>query len=75
MKRNNVSANTMPLVGKKLKDIASAINAGNLSVLEKINMHSNIVTMKYIEDDTHEIRNVNVIEIGLPVQMCVTFYM
>ena len=75
MKRNNVSANTMPLVGKKLKDIASAINAGNLSVLEKINMHSNIVTMKYIEDDTHEIRNVNVIEIGLPVQICINFYM
>ena len=74
MKRNNVSANTMPLVGKKLKDIASAINAGNLSVLEKINMHSNIVTMKYIEDDTQEIRNVNVIEIGLPVQLCVNFY-
>ena len=75
MKRNSVSANTMPLVGKKLKDIASAINAGNLSVLEKINMHSNIVTMKYIEDDTQEIRNVNVIEIGLPVQLCVNFYM
>lgn len=75
MKRNNISANTMPLVGKKLKDIASAINAGNLSVLEKINMHSNIVTMKYIEDDTQEIRNVNVIEIGLPVQLCVNFYM
>ena len=75
MKRNNVSANTMPLVGKKLRDIASAINAGNLSVLEKINMRSNIVTMNYIEDDTQEIRNVNVIEIGFPVQMCVNFYM
>ena len=47
----------------------------NLSVLEKINMHSNIVTMKYIEDDTQEIRNVNVIEIGLPVELCVNFYM
>lgn len=75
MKRNNITANTMPLVGKKWRDIVSAINAGNLSVLEKINMHSNIVTMKYIEDDTQEIRNVNVIEIGLPVQMCVNFYM
>ena len=75
MKRNNVSANAMPLVGKKLRDIASAINAGNLSVLEKINMRSNIVIMKYIEDDTQEIRNVNVIEIGLPVQLCVNFYM
>ena len=75
MKRKNIIANTMPLVGKKWGDIASAINAGNLSVLKKINMHSNIVTMKYIEDDTQEIRNVNVIEIGLPVQLCVNFYM
>ena len=75
MKRNNITAQAMPLVGKKLRDIASTINAGNLSVLEKINMHSNIVTMKYIEDDTQEIRNVNVIEIGLPVQLCVNFYM
>lgn len=75
MKRNNITAHTMPLVGKKLRDIALAINAGNLSVLEKINMHSNIVTMKYIDDNTQEIRNVNVIEIGLPVQLCVNFYM
>ena len=75
MKRNNITAQAMPLVGKKIRDIASAINAGNLSVLEKINMHSNVVIMKYIEDDTQEIRNVNVIEIGLPVQMCVNFYM
>ena len=75
MKRNNITAQAMPLVGKKLRDIASAINAGNLSVLEKINMHSNVVTMKYIEDDTQEIRNVNVIEIGFPVQLCVNFYM
>lgn len=38
-------------------------------------MYSNVVTMKYIEDDTQEIRNVNVIEIGFPVQLCVNFYM
>lgn len=75
MKRNNITAQAMPLVSKKLRDIASAINAGNLSVLEKINMYSNVVTMKYIEDDTQEIRNVNVIEIGFPVQLCVNFYM
>lgn len=75
MKRNNISANTMPLVGKKWKDIVSKINAGDLSVLDKLHTHCNIVTMKYIEDDTQEIRNVNVIEIDLPVQMCVNFYM
>lgn len=75
MTRNNIIANTMPLVGKKWKDIASKINAGDLSVLDKLNSYCNIVTMKYIEDDTQEIRNVNVIEIGLPVQMCVNFYM
>ena len=75
MKRNNVSANTMPLVGKKWKDIVSKINAGDLSVLDRLHDRCNIVAMKYIEDDTQEIRNVNVIEIGLPVQMCVYFYM
>ena len=75
MKRNNVSANTMPLVGKKWKDIVSKINAGDLSVLDKLHARCNIVAMKYIEDDTQEIRNVNVIEVGLPVQMCVYFYM
>ena len=75
MKRNNISANTMPLVGKKWKDIVSKINTGDLSVLYKLLTHFNILTMKYIEDDTQGIRNVNVIEIGFPVQMCVNFYM
>ena len=75
MKKNSITANTMPLVGGKWKSIAQKINAGDLSILNSLHTYSNIVTMKYIEDDTQEIRNVNVIEIGLPVQLCVNFYM
>ena len=35
MKRNNVSANTMPLVGKKLKDIAKNLFAGFAVLTDK----------------------------------------
>ena len=75
MRRNNITASAMPLVNKKWRDIASKINAGDFSVLEKLDVYSKIVTMKYIEDETQEIRNVNIIELGLPVQLCIHFYM
>ena len=44
-------------------------------VYDKLGDYLKSQNMKYIEDDTQEIRNVNVIEIGLPVRLCVNFYM
>lgn len=75
MTRGNVCAYTMHLVGRKMKELANTINAGNLKVLDGIDMPTNICTQKYLEDVTNEVRDVNIIQIGLPVQVEVCFYL
>lgn len=74
MKRNNISATAMPLVGSKMRDFANKINAGNIDILGKINLPSYIHVMQYIEDTTEEIRDVTCIDFGCPVQLSVCFY-
>lgn len=75
MTRGKMYAHTMHLVGHKMHELADAINSGNMSVLDGINMPTHICSMKYIEDVTNEVRDVNVIQIGLPVQVEVCFYL
>lgn len=75
MTRGNVCAHTMHLVGRKMKELANTINAGNLRALDGIDMPTNICGMKYLEDLTNEVRDVTVIQVGLPVQVEVCFYM
>ena len=74
MTRGNVCAYTMHLVGRKMKELANAINTGNLRVLDGIDMPTRICTWKYLEDITNEVRDVTVIQVGLPVQLEVCFY-
>ena len=74
MTRGKMCAYSMHLVGSKMRELADTINNGNLSVLDGINMPTRICMQKYIEDGTNEVRNVNVIQIGLPVQVEVCFY-
>ena len=75
MTRGNMYAHTMHLVGRKMKELANTINTGNLKVLDGIDMPTNICRMKYLEDITNEVRDVTVIQIGLPVQVEVCFYL
>lgn len=74
MKRNNISAIAMPLTGSKIRGFVDAINAGNIDILGKINLHSYIHTMQYIEDVTENVRDVTCIDFGCPVQLSVCFY-
>lgn len=74
MKRNNILATAMPLTGSKMRDFANKINAGNMDILDKINLPSYIHTMRYIEDVTEEIRDVIHIDFGCPTQLSVCFY-
>lgn len=74
MKRNNISATTMPLVGSKMRDLANKINVGDMNILGKINLPSSIHTMQYIEYVTEEVRNVTCVDFGCPVQLSVCFY-
>lgn len=75
MTRGNICAYSMHLVGKKMRELANAINSGNLNVLDGLNMPTQVCSQKYLEDVTNEVRDVTVIEIGLPVQVEVCFYL
>ena len=75
MTRGSMYAYTMHLVGSKMRELARTINSGDLSVLDGINMPTQIVSQKYIEDVTNEVRDVTTIQIGLPVQVEVCFYL
>lgn len=76
MRRGNMCAYSMHLVGRKMRELVNTINTtGNLKVLDNINMPTNICGMKYLEDMTNEVRDVTVIQIGLPVQAEVCFYL
>ena len=74
MTRGKIYAYPGHLVGSKMRELARTINSGNLSVLDGINMPTQIVSQKYIEDVTNEIRDVTTIQIGLPVQVEVCFF-
>ena len=58
-----------------MRELANAINSGNLNVLDGLNMPTQVCSQKYLEDVTNEVRDVTVIEIGLPVQVEVCFYL
>lgn len=75
MTRGSICAYSMHLVGSKMRELANTINKGNLNALDGLNMSTRICTRKYIEDKTNEVRNVNVIQIGLPTQVEVCFYL
>lgn len=75
MTRGNICAYSMHLVGKKMRELANAINFGNLNVLDGLNIPTQVCSQKYLEDVTNEVRDVTVIEIGLPVQVEVCFYL
>lgn len=75
MTRGKICAYSRHLVAKKMRDIVSVINAGDLSILDNLNMPTRICQQKYLEDVTDEVRNVTVIEIGCPVQAEVCFYL
>lgn len=68
MTRGTTYAYSRHLVAKKMRDIVSVINAGDLSILDNLNMPTRICQQKYLEDVTDEVRNVTVIEIGCQVQ-------
>lgn len=74
MTRGKICAYARHLVRKEMRELAKAINDGNLSILNGINMPTAIVSQKYIEDVTDEVRDVTTIQIGLPVQVEVCFY-
>ena len=75
MTRGNMYAYPRHMVGSKMHELVKVINDGDLSVLNGINMPTQIVSQKYIEDITNEVRDVTVIQIGLPVQVDVCFYL
>ena len=75
MTRGSMCAYSRHLVGNKMKELVRTINAGNLRVLDNSNMPTCINSRKYLEDLTNEIRDVTVIQIGLPVQVEVCFYL
>lgn len=75
MSRGNIHAYSMHLVGNKMKELVNSINLGNLKALDGIGMPTQICSMKYLEDVTDEVRDVTVIQIGLPVQAEVCFYL
>ena len=57
-------------------DLARTINDGNdlVSILKSINMPSQVYTIKYIEDDTKEVRDVSVIKLGISATLEICFY-
>lgn len=75
MTRGNMCAYPMYLVGRKMRELANIINNGNLKALDGIGMPTRICNQKYLEDGTNEVRNVTVIQVGLPVQIEVCFYL
>ena len=75
MTRGKICVYSRHLVGKKIHNIVSVINAGDLSVLNNLNMPTRICQQKYLEDMSDEVRNVTVIEIGYPVQAEICFYL
>ena len=75
MTRGNMCAYPMHLVGRKMRELASTINNGNLKALDGIGMPTQICSQKYLEDVTNEVRDVTVIQVGLPVQIEVCFYL
>lgn len=75
MTRGSMCAYSRHLVGNKMRELARTINAGNLRVLDNINMPTHISNQKYLEDVTNEVRDVTVIQIGIPVQVEVCFYL
>ena len=76
MRRGSMCAYSMHLVGSKIKELVNTINStGNLKVLDGIDMPTNICSMKYLENVTNEVRDVTVIQIGLPVKAEVCFYL
>lgn len=75
MTRGKFCAYSSHLTAKRIRDLVTIINAGDLSVLNNIDMPTRICQQKYLEDMTDEVRNVTVIEIGCPVQAEVCFYL
>lgn len=82
MKRNNVTV-TIPsnLVGRKFKEFHKKFfQVGSDCLKEEISKlgATEPYTMEiwnYLEDTTNEVRKVKCIKFGIPVQLCVNFYM
>lgn len=82
MTRNSVTV-TLPnnLVGRKFKEFhAEFIQVGSACLKEGISKLAEtepyvIETWNYLEDCTNEVRKVNCIKFGSPVQLCINYYM
>lgn len=78
MTRYNITAHIRSrLCSRKYKEFVQNFNPQQLGTeLEKINgEYCSIQKSKYLEDYTNEVRDLTVIEIGLPVQAEICFYL
>lgn len=75
MTRGTTHAYAMHLTGHEVQALVSSINHGDLGILNNIDMPVRVSQSSYLEDLTRETRTVTVIELGLPVQAIICFYL